>query len=94
MTQGRCPGCGLVDASCKKITSHVLHCPDYIALYKSDPDKCLDPESEYLRWRTEDQSVEARAAAKEERLAARFAENDSRRLEQADRWKPRNLLDD
>ncbi len=41
---------------------------------------------EHVRWKAEDDNPEARAAAKDVRLAKRFAELDVRREAQAERW--------
>lgn len=95
MTAGRCAGCGVMDNSCKKIKSHVLTCPDYLEVFKSDPAKALPPEEEWVRWQNEDNSDEARAVAKEIRLTKRFAEMDAKREAQSERWqKPKDILDD
>lgn len=94
MTAGRCAGCGKVSNSCSQIRTHVLSCPDYIALYKADSAKALDPEAELIRFNAEENSDEARAEAKGERLTRRFAELDARRIEQTERWKPKDLLAD
>jgi hypothetical protein len=75
--------------------THVVTCPDFIALYKSDPSKAINPRQEYDRWSREENSAEARAEAKDARLSTRFAELDRRRMEQSERWqKPKDPLDD
>lgn len=94
MTIGRCAGCGFTHVSCQKVRSHVTTCPKYIELFKTDRAKCLDPTDEYIRWKRDEDSPEAKADAKELRLATRFAELDSKRVEQVERWQPRDLLDD
>jgi len=71
-----------------------MSCPEYIALFRTSPEKCLDPTDEFIRFGLEEGSDESKADAKEERLTKRFAELDARRLEQVGRWKPRDLLDD
>lgn len=95
MAQGRCAGCGKTGQSCKGMKNHILECPAYVKLYKSDPSKALMPEQEFERWQREENSEEARAAARDVRLAAKFAELDSKRDAQSERWaQPPDLLDD
>lgn len=89
MPMGRCAGCGETSASCKKINAHVLECPEYKALYKSDPDKALSPREEFARWKAEDgkllekvDRIEARA-----QRASDHREINDRKLESAqERW--------
>lgn len=94
MNMGRCAGCGYTHVSCKKVRNHTISCPKYIALFKSNRLACLDPTDEYDRFKREEGGDDAKAEAKEDRLSKRFAELDTRRLEQVGRWKPRDLLDD
>lgn len=94
MAAGRCAGCGHTDSS-TKVRLHIMTCPDYLALYLSEPDRCLDPEAEHHRYRTEDNTSEARADRRDLKLQQRFAEMDRRQSTQVDRWKrPKDLLED
>lgn len=93
MAIGRCSGCGRTEQS-KRVQLHVLTCPDYLALYRESPERCLDPEKEQARHRDED-TVEARAALRDQRLRVRFAEIDTVYQRQAQRWKtPPDILAD
>jgi len=95
MTAGRCAGCGATDNSCKKIKAHVTTCPDFLALFKTDPSKALPPEAEYTRWKEEDNTEEQRAIEKDKRLQVRFADMDRRRENQKERWsKKKDILAD
>lgn len=94
MAAGRCAGCGLIDSS-KKVGLHVMMCPQYLALYNSEPDRALDPEAEYERHQTEDNTSEARAERRDVKLRQRFAETHRRQSTQADRFKrPKDILED
>ncbi len=74
MAIGRCSGCGRTGQP-KKMQQHVLECSAYLDLFGTDPDRCLDPETEQARHRAAD-TVEARAARRDVRLRRRFAEID------------------
>lgn len=94
MAQGRCAGCGKTGTSCKGMKNHIMSCPEYIQLYQKDPSKALEPGPEFARWQREENSEEARAEAKDKRLAARFAALDVKRDKQSSRWAtPPDLLD-
>jgi hypothetical protein len=94
MAQGRCAGCGKTDGSARKMSNHILSCPEYIELYKRTG-RALTPEEEFVRWSNEENDPESRAAAKDERLSKRFAELDTAREVQSARWqKPRDILED
>lgn len=67
MSRGRCSGCGLEDASCSKIRTHVMSCPQYVALFQSEPQRCLDPEDEYVQHKAWLGSEEGQAAREERR---------------------------
>jgi hypothetical protein len=67
MSAGRCAGCGKTDPSCKKIKTHVMSCPDFIELYKQNPEAALDPEAEFTRHKLEQDDT------KEERRDTRIA---------------------
>lgn len=91
---GRCAGCGKRDVSVRKIQAHVVQCPSFAALYRTDPERALDPEAEEERWQRTEGSEEARIAARDERLEALRARLARQRLDQADRWRtPKGLLD-
>jgi len=94
MAQGRCAGCGLIDNSSTKIRQHVVSCPDYLKLFKTTPERALEPAAEFVRWQAEDNTKEQRAEAKDTRLAKKFAELDQRRVNQVARWvTPPDILD-
>lgn len=91
---GRCAGCGCTD-SVKKIKSHVMTCPQYIELYRSEPSRCLDPEAEYHRHRNDEGTSEARAQRRHLRLTDSFTDMERRQALQAARWRrPKDILDD
>ncbi len=93
MAIGRCSGCGRTGQP-KKLYPHVLECPDYLALFREDPARCLDPESEQARYRAAD-TAESRAEKRSERLSVRFAEIDEVYQRQITRWaKPPDILAD
>lgn len=71
-----------------------MTCPHYIELYHSEPDRCLDPEAEYERYRTDDDTSEARAERRGLRLQHRFTELTSFHARQARRWQPKDILED
>ncbi len=87
MAAGRCAGCGLT-ASERRVKLHVLDCPDFLELFRQHPQRCLDPQDEYLRYKTEDDTSEARAGRRDERLRQRFAEQDERQSREDRRWLP------
>lgn len=68
--------------------AHVVTCPSYLALFKTDASKALSPEAEYLRWKEEEDNEDIRAERKDVRLQERFADMDRRRELQKDRWTP------
>lgn len=89
MSRGRCSGCGLEDASCSKIRTHVMSCSEYVALFKTTPDDCLDPEDEYVKHRQWLESEEGQAAREERReiVTQRAREAGDRRTAAArERW--------
>lgn len=94
MAAGRCAGCGRTGAV-RKIQAHALTCQKYITLYATSPQRCLDPEAEYIRYQTEDNSPEARAERRDARLRERFSHLDAAAARQAQRWQiPKDILDD
>ncbi len=93
MPLGRCSGCGETDSP-RKISLHVLSCDRYLDVYASHPDCALDPVAEFERFRSEDDSPEARARRRGERLQARFAEINHWQAASTSRWrKPSDILD-
>lgn len=93
MPSGRCSGCGHSDSP-KKVSTHVVSCPQYLLLHQTDPALCLSPAAEAEKYRREN-TAEARAARRDTRLHHRFAELDRLQAAQANRWqRPPDLLDD
>lgn len=93
MALGRCAGCGRT-GSCKKVEVHALTCPQYLELFRTQPERCLDPAAEHDRHKEQNTS-EARAAQRDIRLRARFAEMERQQNIQGQRWrKPKDILDD
>lgn len=91
MARGRCAGCGYEDLNCKKVNVHTASCPDFLKLFRSDPDAALDPEAEYARVRAAAEAdPDAEVIAREERrasTAARYkAENDAKVALQQERF--------
>jgi hypothetical protein len=81
VSAGRCAGCGGTDSSCQRIKKHVQKCPDFLALYRTDPARALDPEAEYRRWVAEDRRDEAA-----QRRRAVIEEAESSRAQRASRF--------
>lgn len=87
-TKGRCAGCettGLL----KAVTTHVVTCQAWAALYRENPARALSPEAEYARWEAEDRKSERTAA-----VEARIQETDDRRAAMASRFAYRDVLED
>lgn len=94
MPTGRCAGCGRIE-SLKKAEQHALTCPEYLKRYREHPESCLDPGAEFVRFKTEDDTSEARAERRDQRLQKRFADMDEQHARQAQRWqRPKDLLED
>lgn len=90
MSAGRCAGCGETSPSPKKITSHILSCPQYLTLYRTDRERCLSPEAEYKRFQ---EDTSGRDQVKAENVRERFLARDRTRARQADRWRtPQDIL--
>jgi hypothetical protein len=84
MTIGRCAGCGLTNPSCKTVDKHVMTCPEYLTLYRTEPARALKPTDEYVRWKANEGSADNLADAKDEARTERIAglrANDKARLE-------------
>lgn len=83
MSRGRCAGCGYEDASCKKVRSHVQSCPEFVTLFKEHPERAIDPEDEYVRWKDHTESFEYQMAKDEAKTAlyAKYREDAERKLE-------------
>lgn len=91
MAQGRCVGCGHIGSSAQ-VGIHVLTCLEYLALYRTSPENCLDPETAYQRHRQE--TSQARAERRDQRLGRYEAIDRQHELEAA-RWKtPADILED
>lgn len=72
-----------------------MTCPDYLALYRREPGRALDPDAEWNRYRNEDTTSEARAHRRDLTLRRRFAEMERRQSIQANRWhRPKDILED
>ena len=69
MSRGRCPGCGIEDASCKAVRGHMNDCPEVLAMYRDPERKALviDPEEEFKRYRTWLASPEGQAELQAQR---------------------------
>ncbi len=94
MPTGRCSGCGYSD-SCKKVEVHVLACAGYRQRFAEAPGQCLDPAAEHARFKAEEDTREARAERRDQRLSDRFAEMDRLAAHQVDRWRqPPDILAD
>lgn len=95
MSAGRCAGCGFQNVSCQKVKRHVVDCPDYIELFRTDPGRALDPEEEYQRYKAEDDSPEARLDRKMDRIERLDTMLDARRQAHRERFTAYDpLLDD
>jgi len=57
MASGRCAGCGRTGSACR-VNTHIAECPGWLELYRKDPSLALDAESEYKRWKDQDQAGE------------------------------------
>lgn len=87
---GRCPGCGLSHKDSDLVREHTRYCRKYKALLAYHPERALDPEAEFIRWRDEDRSGE-----RDDRRQDAVDEADRRRAVQASRWAtPVDLLAD
>jgi len=72
-----------------------MNCASYLDLFRSHPERALEPKAEYDRWRREDMSPEAKDQRKAKRLAGTFARLDRERDKQARRWEtPPDPLED
>ncbi len=93
MATGRCAGCGRT-SSLRRVSQHIVDCPQYLNLYQQDPHRCLAPEAEYERFRREDNSPVAKAEQRGTKLAARFAEINRHQARSAARWqRPPDILE-
>ena len=92
MPTGRCSGCGWIAAS-KRVKLHVLTCQEFLDLFRTDSTKALDPEKDYAQFKDEENSSEARAERRDQRLRKRFAEMEHHQSLQTARWKTVDFLD-
>ena len=88
MAYGRCAGDGET-GELKAVTSHVLRCPAWAALYRADPARALTPAGEYDRWAAKEQAAEKAA-----RHDVVVGDTQRRRDVQADRFRTRDPLED
>ena len=94
MPSGRCAGCGST-GSVRKVSTHILTCHEYLALFRQSPQRCLDPQAEHERYKTEDDTSEARAARRDQRLKSRFVKLDGQQRFAARRWQQlKDILED
>lgn len=94
MSTGRCAGCERTGPA-SKITVHILGCAAYAVLYRQNPARCLDPVTEYERYRGSDNTSETHARDRDKRLADRYAVTAHTAARQAATFaRPRDLLDD
>lgn len=85
---GRCAGCGLTDRDSGLVREHVRYCDRYRELYVNYPERALEPEAEFSRWRDTE-----RAAQRESSRQKSVNEAERRRSEQSARWEtPPDLL--
>ena len=77
MSSGRCAGCGFTDST-RRTGQHIMTCPQYLHLYATTPDRCLDPRREYQRHRAYTSTTAGAAARRDDRLRHRFAQLDHR----------------
>ena len=92
MPTGRCSGCGWI-ASSKRVGLHVLTCQEFLELFRTDPNKALDPEKDYALFKNEENSSEVRAERRDQRLRKRFVEMEHLQSLQTARWKTPDFLD-
>jgi hypothetical protein len=93
MASGRCAGCGRID-SLRKVSQHIVDCPEYLTLFENHPGRCLTPVAEFERYRRDDDSAMARAQQRGSRLAARFAQINRHQAASAARWqRPPDILE-
>lgn len=74
MLRGRCSGCGKEDTT-RKVQIHITQCPEYLALFRSHPDRALDPAAEYVK----SQQPEALQDSEDVREAQREAKREAHR---------------
>lgn len=74
----------------RKLRQHVISCPAWAELYRTDRDRALDPAEEYARWEEQE-----RGAERDRRVKESIAEVDAQRAAMADRFaKPRDILEE
>lgn len=94
MARGRCAGCGQEDASAKKIERHINTCPQYLDLWRTDPDRALSPTAEAERWSEVKESDDYDLAKHERRerfLVDVKVKNDKKIEAQTQRWTSREF---
>lgn len=86
MPLGRCAGCGLT-AAATRVKHHVRICPEFLTLFQTARQRCLDPISEHSRFTTEEDTPECRSQRRNNRLAERFIELQELTSRQIARWR-------
>jgi len=86
VSSGRCAGCGKTDVSAKKIEEHTLECSEFDELYRTSPEKALDPVAEHIRWQASGLKQRAVEEARDDRLGNRALELDEARRRSIRRW--------
>lgn len=95
MAQGRCSGCGKVGTSAKAMLRHTVSCDAYAEIYSKNPALALTPEEEYIRWRTQEGSSDAKEVRKDIQRQEIFRKMHDRIDQQHTRWAtPKDILDD
>jgi len=90
---GRCSGCGRT-GSAARVKNHIISCQEYLALFRSRPAECRDPETEYQCFTAVSQD-ETSAERRDVRLRERFVEMARLQGIEAQRWRqPRDILED
>lgn len=89
MSTGRCAGCGRLGKA-SEVSEHTRDCASYKHLFMTSPERALEPEAEFLRWRAAE-----RPAERAERIRLAVDEADRRRRVQACRWAtPADILEE
>ena len=86
--KGRCAGC-LEISELREANLHVVVCPDWAELYRTNRPAALLPKAEYDRWRAEERDGERDA-----RYAGLLSDTSARRAVTADRFRSVDPLGD
>jgi hypothetical protein len=71
------------------VNAHIADCPAWAALYAVSPDKALDAESEFRRWKEQDKDDE-----RTERREAVTEQGELARIASLQRFQYRDILED